>query len=231
MLFTRRAVQEPRGEAAAEQGPPPAIPLFAPGSQARVRVVDTAGTHQSFRVLVEDVLPSGMTLRVLTRTAAAAHLPPAARLTLLRYSQRQAHATTVRLRELRDGEPALLLTSPPGELSSQPQRYLYRVDVDLRAEGPGWSGRVSDLSGSGCLLALRSGPPLRLGSLLRFSLHLPAAEAPVPVSAEVVRRVTRDGIQTLGLEFVRLTRRQQDAIVRYVYRRQAELLRQGLLRR
>ena len=206
-----------------------ALESFRPGSVARIRVTDEAGVTQACRVLVEDAVPRGMVLRVLSPRFPVAALTVGAPVTLLRHNRLHALASSVRLREIRAGEPTILVTDVPLAVERGTHRDLFRVDVDLPANGEGWGGRIVNLSGSGCLLVIEDGERPVPGDPIRMSVRLPSLPAPIDLWGEVVRSPGVGAIRSVGIQFVGLTRRQADDLVRYVTRRQSELLRRGAI--
>ncbi len=124
-----------------------------------------------------------------------------------------------------------LVISRPTRIIRQSRRRFYRIDVDLHAETSSGPCRVWNLSGSGCLLTLLAGSPLPpVGTDLELRLPVPGVPAPLHIRARVVRQFLPNvGSPRLGVDFVQLKRREEDAIIRYVFARQTELLRRGLL--
>lgn len=178
--------------------------------------------------MVEAAEPTGLVLRVLTSGIRWDGVRPGTLLTLFRHGRFDAYTGNVRMRELALGPPVLLLTDVPVGVERRAHRDLYRVDVDLPADGEDWAGRVRNLSGSGCLLVIAEASTLVPGTGVDLQIGLPPPHGPLLVSGEVARTPERPP-GAVGVEFLGLTRGQQDNLVRYVTRRQAELLRKGML--
>ncbi len=210
---------------------PTGVAAFPPGCSARVQCMRSDGTGQAFRVFVEDAAADGLTLRLVGGRCPTGGLGAGVRLALVRHTPRTALAGSVRLREVRWGDPPILLTDVPDDVRPATHRHLFRVDVDLPVHGDGWKGRIVNLSGSGCLLRVERGTAPPLSGSVRLVVSLPGLAGPLALQGEVVRRPRLGAANAVGIEFVALGRREQDEIVRYVSRRQSELLRKGALPR
>jgi len=67
------------------------------------------------------------------------------------------------------------------------------------------------------------------GQRIALRLLLPGRGQPLELQGLVVRTVEHPGGWRAGVHFQDLRRPQEDALVRYVFHRQAELLRRGVL--
>jgi hypothetical protein len=204
---------------------------FAPGVVLRLAPEPLDPGAAAWRALVEDAGPGGLWLRLLGGREPPPSLRAGARCGLVSHAGREALAATVVVQEVRAGVPPIVVTGPPSGVRLVGRRGFYRVDVDLPTQGPGWRGRVVNLSGSGCLMAIERGGPVGVGTTLRLALHLPTRPEPLWVDGRVVRTRRLVMGHAVGVEFVDLSRRDQDELVRYVTRRQSELLRKGVLSR
>jgi c-di-GMP-binding flagellar brake protein YcgR len=89
---------------------------------------------------------------------------------------------------------------------------------------------VLNLSGGGCMLRLDAPPAPLIGD--RLDIHLPlGADVPLLILRARVVHVHRPDLERpfLGLAFENRSRKTEDQLVRYVFARQAELLRNGRL--
>lgn len=115
-----------------------------------------------------------------------------------------------------------------GEDSSR--RRLYRVDVNLPTKTSLGFARIVNLSGSGCVMILDQSDLPPIGTLFRIDLKLPTSPTVLLIRAQVVRRILTDLRRPrIGVEFRQNTPRQEDMIIRYVFARERELLKQGLI--
>ena len=123
-----------------------------------------------------------------------------------------------------------LVLSQPLRQRSESRRQLFRVDVHLPAETSLGPATVVNLSGGGCLLRLEPASLPEPGASLELVLPLPGRTEPLRLRARVVRqRPAEAGGLLVGLAFPGLPRREENALVAHVARRQQELLRRGLL--
>ena len=231
MWWTRPRRAPGAGGSGAVVSEPAGLGAFPPGCSARLQRLRSDGTSEVFRVFVEDAAVDGLTLRLVGGRRPTGGLGAGARLALVRHTPRAALAGAVRLREVRWGDPPILLTDVPDGVKPVTHRHLFRVAVDLPVHGDGWKGRIVNLSGSGCLIRVERGTAPPTGGSVRLVVSLPGLAGPLALQGEVVRRPRVAAANAVGIEFVALGRREQDELVRYVSRRQSELLRKGALPR
>lgn|GEM_PF-637218 len=201
---------------------------FGAGAQILVEFVDGGGRPRSLQAHVEQSTADRMVLQPLPNQPGAA-VPDIGRRVHLRFL-REVGSAVARVVSRGSPESPLVLTRPM-RLVRESRRRLYRIDVQLAAETSLGPARVVNLSGSGCLLALPEGDdPAAPGTQVEVRLPLPGAPTPVRVRGRIVREFRPEaGGRRIGVDFGRLPAREEDAIVRYVFLRQAELLRRGLL--
>ncbi len=133
----------------------------------------------------------------------------------------------------------LYLIACPAEVKRIQQRRFVRLPILLDVlyapipekpdEQPAWAkGRTADLSGGG--MRLRVMAPLPVGTRLLLKFYLPWEKKPVEMTLQgrVVRAEVTEGresgekLYSLGIEFVDIRRRDQDEIIRFIFRKMAE---------
>jgi c-di-GMP-binding flagellar brake protein YcgR len=206
--------------------------VFSPGTSVSLhysldRIV------RSHRSRVEDLTDDALILLAPETRGIPERVPAGTEVTLLARRQAGSFAATVVAREVRPGSPALLVVSRPKHVEKTSQRQFFRVEVDLPVSEGDVTGRIVNLSGSGCLLVTSATNPSNVGTKVRLVLSLPGTARQLPVTGIVVRSdgAREEGQSKIGIEFVELHENTQDAIVRYLMKRQAELIRLGLAKR
>ncbi|MCL6518692.1 MAG: flagellar brake protein [Armatimonadetes bacterium] len=102
----------------------------------------------------------------------------------------------------------------------------YRPLSGPKGGGPWFNGITNDLSGGGVQLTVRH-CGLEVGDLLEIELFLPGEE-PISAVGQVVR--STQGYfsilsgQTIGIKFTEIDSAERDRIVRYVFKKQSEML-------
>jgi len=125
-----------------------------------------------------------------------------------------------------DSGPLVAVTRPDPES----RRALHRVDVDLPAQTSAGFARVINLSGGGCLLVPDNAELPDVGTPLGLTVRPPTCAAPLHLRAVVLRHVLPEFRRPrLAIEFLDVGQPTQDQLVRYVFLRQQELLRMGLV--
>ena len=209
---------------------------FRRGSPVWLDFFDAAGIPQSLPAVLEDVGPEGLTLRPPRHAEGALRLEPGTELTLWTGRDPRGLVAMVRLLSLQPGSPPTLFTTVPDPVRTMTVRRLYRVDTDLAVAGPAWpeGARLVNISGNGGLVALehRHTAPVApnlpaLWSIVELHAALPPAGEPLSLRAKVVRLHTAPDLTRFGVQFLDVSRRQREQIVRYVLRRLYDARRMG----
>lgn len=213
---------------------PSAVPeiatIFRPGADLRVEFVDSGGTQHVVSSAVDALQADGLLLSLPPGDSPLRHLPPGRHLHLV--VGRSPQAVVVAEVAIAPGgsPPDTVRTTLPTRLALTSRRRLYRVDVDISVRTSRGPGRVLNLSGGGCMLRLEAPPAPHIGDTLDVHLAL-GKELPLLVLRARVVHVHRPDLERpfLGLAFEDHSRKTEDHLVRYVFARQAELLRNGQL--
>lgn len=210
---------------------------LGPGSRASLRFADGGGRRHVLEVAIEGhggahaggSAEGRLTVRAL-RADAATVVPDIGQSVSLVVGPPGAEVLAY-ARVLERGSPeSPLILSRPVRQRSESRRQLFRVDVHLAAETSLGPATVVNLSGGGCLLRLDTASPPEPGGVLEMVLPLPGRPEPLRLQGRVVRqRPAEAGGLLVGLAFSGLPRREENALVAHVARRQQELLRRGLL--
>ncbi len=142
------------------------------------------------------------------------------------------------------GPVPLLRLARPGAVAREQKRYYVRVPASLRArwqladdeEGErhlsAHTATTVNVSGGGVLvMTLHSDEDVNVGSAVDIEIDLPDARVSargVVVRVDIQERQGRPS-RTMALEFADIDERQRDLIMKYVFQRQLELRRKGLL--
>ena len=198
-----------------------------PGHQVFLEWYGPDDVYHAARSALEEVRADQLVFLAPLERGHPVALPPGTAISVVSQGRRHAVLAEVRAVRTEPGDPPLLVTTAPTQLTPTTPRRFVRVPVELPAtlsDGRGW---LMDLSATGCLLRWVQGRPPDPGTTVTLQVTLPPATAPISLTGRVVR--VEPARRAAGLDFVGLDRRTQEAIIRYVARRQSELLRQGLL--
>lgn len=201
---------------------------LAPGTELRIEFGDRHGRRRSFEALVQESTEHRLVVVPLAAQRGIALPDAGARVHLHLLRERGSAVARVVSRGAPDAPVEL---TRPMRLVRESRRRLFRIDVLLDARSSLGPVRVVNLSGGGCLLALPDGAPSpAIEASVDLALALPGLAQPLPVRGRVVRIFQPEaGGPRVGLDFGRLASRDESLIIRYVFARQAELLRRGLL--
>ncbi len=210
----------------------------------RIRLIeyDEDGVEHTYDTVIEDLDPSSITVAMPVVRGVLVPLGAGARVGLAVPWEGCAYLCRTTVVEGQSkGLPVLRLARP-----TQVERLQRRLFVRLAAPLPSvrvrfWSheledwqplhgARAVDLSAGGMLLA--SPEALQAGTPIKVRFSLPPQTEETALQATVVRcdedsRLDGRRMHRLGIRFLDITMQQQDAICRFILRRQAEMRRSG----
>jgi hypothetical protein len=209
---------------------PPVEEIFRPGTDLRVEFVDAGGTQHVASGAVGALQTDGLLVSLPPGDSPLRRLPVGRRLDLVvRQSPESVVVAQVAIAP-GGSPPDSIRTTLPVRVEMTSRRRLYRVDVDIPVRTSRGPGRVLNLSGGGCMLRLDGPPAPHIGDAMDIHLSLGRDTPLLSLRARVVH-IHRPDLERpfLGLAFDNRTRKTEDHLVRYVFARQAELLRRGRL--
>lgn len=205
---------------------------FAVGAQVHIESVDEDGELVSYKTRIEDMTDQQLMLQLPYEKGAPVRFEPASRLLILRQDdeQRVSYAATVSVVEARPGQIPVLVVTKPTDYEVVPRRRFFRCPVRLPVQIGEVQGEATNLSGSGVLVVLPASPDWKPGAEVKLELALPGEEEPLSLDGRVVRVHNLPGgrRQAVAFDFVHLRERTQDTIIRYLFKRQRELIKHGL---
>ena len=201
---------------------------FHPGTNVLLEFIDDRGLVQSYKTVVHDVTQDSLLLQAPVEKKVPVRIPPGIELSLWQEQKESAYVAMAKVIDNRPGEVSLLVTTKPYSIEKVPRRRFFRIDADLPFRCGQTTGRVKNISGSGVLASVPAGT-LKEGQTIEFELDLPGLSLPLRLEGKVVRVVGRGASQTAGIFFTLISEGMRDEIIRYVFQRQRELLRLGML--
>lgn len=205
---------------------------FSVGAQVHIEYVDDNGELLSFRTRIDDVTDQSLMLQLPYQKGVPVRFEPGSHVLILRQDdeQRISYAATVTVVETRPGTLPLLIVTKPTDYEVVPRRRFFRCPVRLPVQIGEVQGEATNLSGSGVLVVLPAQSEWKPGVEVNLALSLPGEREPLILNGRVVRVRNLPGgsRQAVAFDFVHLRERTQDTIIRYLFIRQRELIRQGL---
>jgi len=202
---------------------------FKPGARVQMDVAATknAPRRTAYTTIVA-AEPHRLVLGVPPDGSGTARIQPGTELTLWRYKGITTYMTTVTVIAAKRGDPPLIVTSAPRATRALDRRTFYRVKAGLPFRSGEVAGEVRDLSGNGLLVAIPAGP-FSPGGLYEVEVDVPGAASTLCAAARAVRVQPGETEDLVGMAFEKINRQTQEELVRYIFRRQRELIRLGEL--
>ncbi|MDZ4131537.1 MAG: flagellar brake domain-containing protein, partial [Dethiobacteria bacterium] len=154
--------------------------LFAPGSRIVIEYVAEQGSLRQFNTKVEDLEGNYISLQNPIVDAVLVNFKESQELTLRRVDDHklEAYVTNVFVIDIRQGEVPLLVCSKPKKINKTSLRRFCRFPVDLlfnyTTGNSAGSGRLNDLSVSGCYALIEADSHVVSGLNLKLVVQIPA---------------------------------------------------------
>jgi len=202
--------------------------LFSPGSRVIIEYVDEQGAVSNSSTRVEDLESSYLVLQV---PVIGGNLQPGFResqeLTVRRLDdlKKTAYVTNVFVIDIRQDKIPLLVCSKPQKISKTSLRRFARFGIDLpfyyRNQKTTGSGRLKDLSLSGCYVLIDPDSEVNEGVLLRLAISIPG-EFDIVVEGRVIRadQLAESGKIGLAVDYQNITEAVKEAIYNYIFQLQ-----------
>jgi len=208
-------------------------------SIAQKLYVARAGEEEWYVSSLQDLNENGLYIAMPYLRGGALVLSPGEEIQVRFVRENGVYLFTSRVLARKHETVPLYLIAYPAEVQRIQQRRFVRLPILLDVlyapvpekpdEQPVWvKGRTADLSGGG--MRLRVPEPLPVGTRLLLKFYLPWEKKPVEMALQgrVVRTEVTEGrepgekLYFLGIEFVDIRRRDQDEIIRFIFRKMAE---------
>ena len=215
--------------------------VFEPGMAATIEV---NGPEEAFPIRIEEVRVDYLIVGTPIQRREYVRLPVGQRLLLsvVRRSNPYFFETTVVGEEWGDGQHLTVLRRP-ADNAGVALRATVRVPVTISdgqfwwegsrgTFGPTTTGQLIDLSAGGMQVVTKTGLPVGGRVLCRFTLSRPLGH--LMVDARVLRdyeRTSDVGVTShrAHLQFVDLTAKDRDRLIKFVFQRERELRQKGVL--
>lgn len=201
--------------------------IFAPGSRIVIEYAAEQGLLRQFNTKVEDLEGNYIALQNSVVDTVPVNFKESQELTLRRVDDHrlEAYVTNVFVIDIRQGEVPLLICSKPKKINKTSLRRFCRFPVDLlfnysTGDSAG-SGRLNDLSVSGCYALIQADAHVVSGLNLKLAVQIPA-EAELHVKGKVIRvdRPNDSGKTGLAIDFIDLSDVEQEALYSYIFQLQ-----------
>lgn len=169
--------------------------LFTSGNKLLVEFVNDKNALKSLQTTVEDLEGEYLVLNTPVVNNAPVSFRESQELTLLRLEKQnqQAYVTNVVVIDICQGENELLVCSKPVKIEKTSLRRFARFDVDLpfryktKDNEIERSGRIKDLSLSGCYALINPDSQVEKGTLLEFIVAIPGKGSELVLNGNVTR--------------------------------------------
>lgn len=210
--------------------------IFRPGDSVMLEFVDKGGVIKNYKTRIEDLENEFLLLQMPIIKRIPVRIREGRELTIWRKDERnkQAYVTSVYVIENRPGKVSLLVCSKPKQISVASRRRFFRCSVRLPFEYESdknlGSGTVTDLSLSGCFALIEADAQVKDGAILEMCIEIPS-QTDLSLVGEVIRAQGLAGNKKIGIavDFREMTEGMQDILNSYLFQRQRELIRKGVL--
>ena len=169
--------------------------LFASGNKLFVEFVNDQNTLNSLQTTVEDLEGEYLVLKTPVVKDAPVSFRESQELTLwcLEKHNQQAYVTNVVVIDVCQGDNELLVCSKPVKIDKTSLRRFSRFDVNLpfrykvKDNEVERSGRIKDISISGCYALINPDPQVEKGTLLEFIVAVPGKSSELVLNVNVIR--------------------------------------------
>lgn len=213
------------------------LPGLHEGKEVRVQIGKHPGYHQ---VHVVDLTGSGIGLEVpFDDEGRLMTVRPGSRVRVEYSSETGIYAFDGVVAEVVEEGTPWFRIGRPRKLERKQRRRFFRLVVSVpvwwslldeggSCHGPFNEASTGDLSGGGLRFAAEEAPPVGSRLLLKVDI---GDGPPIEVVGEVVRSVQQDDGcgRVVSVDFTQIDEADRDALIRYLFRKQGELRRKGLL--
>jgi hypothetical protein len=202
---------------------PPVSEVFEPGSVVTIDFIDERGSFRKYdtklRLIEKDVmqivspLERGMPVRPA----------PGVELRVMHAAGQMAYVGRVKVIRLLSGPPPMIVTSVPKELSVQPRRRFFRVDVEIPFRASFCKGAITNASAGGFLLRVDS-DCFSEGTYFDIKFPVPPAGIEATVRVKVVRTFQHGRDHYAGVALDRVSKQVEDDMIKFLLAKQRELV-------
>ncbi len=206
--------------------------LFAPGKKVLIECVDSQMNANSYQTLVEDLEGAYIVLHTPTINGKSISFQESQELTLrcLDQQKQESYVTNVFVIDVRQDKTPLLVCSKPKKINKTSLRRFTRFDVNLpfnykvQKDDLNLTGRVNDLSLSGCYALVNPDDRLKDGSVLELIIAMPGEGSALNLKARVIRKdepiKNEKPLVGLALDFEDLASSERETLYYYIFQLQ-----------
>lgn len=208
------------------------IKLFAPGKKVLVEYVDKRMDVNRYQTLVEDLEGAYLVLQTPIANGEPVSFQESQELTLHQLDQQkhESYVTNVFVIDVRQDKIPLLVCSKPRKINRASLRRFTRFEVNLpfnykfKKDDLNLTGRINDLSLSGCYALVKPDDRLKAGSVLEIIIAMPGEGTALNVKARVIRvdhpAVNEETPTGLALDYVELSDIDRETLYYYIFQLQ-----------
>ncbi|MGM0652397.1 MAG: flagellar brake protein [Bacillota bacterium] len=206
--------------------------VFAPGKKLMVEYIDNQMNINSYQTLVEDLEGAYLVLQTPIVNDRPVSFQESQELTLRRIEQQkqEAYVTNVFVIDVRQDKMPLLVCSKPTKIDRTSLRRFTRFDVNLplsykiEKDDETFSGRVNDLSLSGCYALVNPDPRLKVDAKLDLYVTIPGEDSTLNLKARAIRVDESDengkDLFGLALDYEELSDTERETLYYYIFQLQ-----------
>lgn len=131
------------------------------------------------------------------------------------------------LENKKEGVLPLVRLEKPSGFKEMPRRSFFREETSLPIRVEEKAGEAYNLSGSGLFALINENINWKEGQILKLELELPTEKFPLVLKGKVVRREKIDTDKKgFGLDFVSISEKARDQIIKYLFAKQRRELKE-----
>lgn len=206
--------------------------LFAPGKKVLIECVDNKFNVNSYQTFIEDLEGAYLVLQAPVINGKVVSFQESQELTLRRIEQQkqETYVTNVFVIDVRQDKVPLLVCSKPKKIDKTSLRRFTRFNVNLplkyklQKNDKSLSGRINDLSLSGCYALVSPDVRIEADSVLNLYITMPGEGSPLDLKAKVIRvdqpAENHESLTGLALDYDELSHEKRETLYYYIFQLQ-----------
>ena len=206
--------------------------LFAPGKKVLIEYIDHKFNVNSYQTFVEDLEGAYLVLQAPIINDKPVSFQESQELTLRRIEQQkqETYVTNVFVIDVRQDKVPLLVCSKPKKIDKTSLRRFTRFNVNLplkyklQKNDKSLSGRINDLSLSGCYALVSPDVRIEADSVLDLYITMPGEGSPLDLKAKVIRvdqpAENNESLTGLALDYDELSHEKRETLYYYIFQLQ-----------
>lgn len=206
--------------------------VFAPGKKVLVECIDNQMNVNNYQTIVEDLEGAYLVLQAPIINGKPVSFQESQELTLRRIEQQEqeAYVTNVFVIDVRQDKIPLLVCSKPKKIDRTSLRRFTRFGVNLpftyklEKDDLNLTGRINDLSLSGCYALVNPDDRLKAGSVLEIIIAMPGEGSALNIKARVIRvddpAENEESLTGLALDYESLSDLERETLYYFIFQLQ-----------